>query len=118
MSSRAKPWVLGISSGFHNGAACLCHGTEIAVAIQEERLSRVKRGALARRGVPRCIQYCLEATGKTIESIDLVVECRIDPPGSEERRGKWAQNILPAHIPEIVEIPHHFGHAVSAFGTS
>jgi len=38
----AKPWVLGIAAS-HNGAACLLHGDEIVVAVQEERITRVKR---------------------------------------------------------------------------
>jgi len=40
--SRAAPWILGIAAS-HNGGACLLHGDEIAVAVQEERLLRNKR---------------------------------------------------------------------------
>src|SRR5438067_871142 len=36
-----KPWILGLASS-HNGGACVLHGNEIVVAIQEERLLRVK----------------------------------------------------------------------------
>jgi hypothetical protein len=43
---KSPPWVLGISASHKNGAACLLRGDEIAVAIQEERLTRHKRHSI------------------------------------------------------------------------
>lgn len=41
-SMSKAPWILGIGCS-HNGAFCLLHGDELVVALQEERVSRVKR---------------------------------------------------------------------------
>ena len=59
--SRAKPWILGISSASHSGAACFLHGGEIVVAMQEERLTRIKRDRLRISRPSLAIDYCLAA---------------------------------------------------------
>jgi carbamoyltransferase len=42
LTLRKEPWALGINAS-HNGAVCLLHGDRIVAAIQEERLTRIKR---------------------------------------------------------------------------
>lgn len=54
----SDPWVLGIASS-HNGGACLLHGDEIVVAIQEERLLRKKRANHPAASASLSISYCL-----------------------------------------------------------
>ena len=55
------PWILGLANNLHNGAACLIHGSKVAVAIQEERLTRIKRARLDYDKSFLCVEYCLEA---------------------------------------------------------
>jgi carbamoyltransferase len=118
--SPARPWVLGVSSGFHNGAACLLKGDEIVVAMQEERLSRIKRDSIRINEPSLAVQYCLDAVGIGVSQLDLIVDCTISLPA-----GSRPDDVLPGSLlhdagdkVEILSIPHHFGHAVSAFATS
>jgi carbamoyltransferase len=117
-----KPWILGLSSGFHNGAACLCHGDEIIVAMQEERLTRMKREPILRTRRSLAIEYCLAAANIRAHEIDLVVDCAISTPPSDtdESLAESIRVMLgsPERLPEVIRIPHHLGHALSAFYTS
>jgi carbamoyltransferase len=118
MTAAKDPWVLGISAS-HNGSACLLHGDEIVVAVQEERLTRVKRQRI--RGAEEClsIPYCLATAGIGARDLDAVVV--------SSQTGNWTQANNIARNPQLKDcvghalidrIPHHFGHAVSAFATS
>ena len=75
--SQPKPWILGLSSAFHNGAACLLHGDEIVVAIQEERLTRVKRERLRLSRPSLDIDYCLATANIQPRDLDMIVNCTI-----------------------------------------
>lgn len=55
----SKPWMLGISAS-HNGAVCLLEGDEIVVAIQEERLSRIKRDRNYGAYDSLALEYCFD----------------------------------------------------------
>src|SRR6476469_10265165 len=70
----SQPWVLGVSAS-HNGAACLLHGDRIVAAVQEERLSRVKRDRICGARPSRAIDYCLRAGGIDASQLDAVVGC-------------------------------------------
>lgn len=117
-SADRQPWILGISAS-HNGSACLLRGDQIVVAIQEERLSRFKRHRIYGRGPSLATAYCLNYAGIDPAELDLVVLCvqgrlqdeihdiALDPFLKIKSRG----------IP-VLTIPHHYGHAVSAFATS
>jgi carbamoyltransferase len=114
MSSLSSPWVLGISAS-HNGAACLLRGDEIVVAVQEERLTRVKRERIYGAQPCLAVPYCLEYAGLKPEHLSLVV---VSVQGSARE-----QNQDPRRNPlfqgcRILTIPHHYAHAVSAFATS
>src|SRR5215475_13679035 len=117
-----KPWVLGISSGYHNGAACLCHGDEIVVAMQEERLVRRKRQSIRHNQRSLAIDYCLAAANIKPEDIDLIVDCAIrdSPPDDNESLEESIHVMLGGaeRLPEVIQISHHLGHALSAFYTS
>lgn len=113
-----RPWVLGLSTGFHNGAACLCHGDEIVVAIQEERLSRIKRARLLHNRPSKAIEYCLSTANIRLRDLDLIVDCSIRELPDQPDQTPLAIFGETDRIPEVIQIPHHFGHAMSAFCTS
>ncbi|MGA9769008.1 MAG: carbamoyltransferase C-terminal domain-containing protein [Blastocatellia bacterium] len=114
----SQPWILGISAS-HNGAVCLLHGDEIVVAIQEERLSRIKRdrnyGAYTSLALEYCFDYAKILPGD-LSMVVLCVQGRTSAPNQDLTRNPYLQ-ILSNNIP-VLKISHHFGHAVSAFATS
>lgn len=63
------PYILGISAFYHDSAACLLRGGEIAGAAQEERFTRRKGDA----DFPRyAIEYCLRSAGLEVTDLDYV----------------------------------------------
>ena len=117
-STDQQPWVLGISAS-HNGSVCLLHGDEIVVAIQEERLSRFKRHRICGRGPSLATQYCLDYAGIAPVDLDLVVLC-VQGQANDELHDIYLDPFLNlrAHNVPLLTIPHHYGHAFSAFATS
>lgn len=63
-------WILGISAGFaHDASATLVRDGEIVLAVEEERLDRVKYG----KGFPhRSIDACLKTAGISLNDVDAV----------------------------------------------
>ena len=59
-------YILGISSYYHDSAACLLHDGKIIAAAQEERFSRIKHDSSFPQ---QAIQYCIEQAG--IEPLDI-----------------------------------------------
>jgi carbamoyltransferase len=118
MARDSATWVLGLSAS-HNGAACLLRDDEIVVAVQEERLSRVKRHRIYGAEPSRALAYCLGHAGITPDDLSLAVVCL----QGRARDAKHAVESNPAlrrtrgRVP-TVRIPHHLGHAMSAFATS
>jgi carbamoyltransferase len=113
-----EPWVLGISAS-HNGAVCLLKGDEIVAAVQEERLSRVKRDRIYGAEPALAITYCLTAAGIEPKDLSMVVLCIQGRARHAIHHLTQNQQLnVRAHgIPTIV-IPHHYGHALSVFATS
>jgi carbamoyltransferase len=111
-------WTLGLNLS-HNGAACLLHGDRVAVAIQEERLTRRKYDRIAGASPSLAIAYCLNEAG--IGPADLAaVGVSVQGPASDAQhdvrlnpqlRGAWPSA-------EIRVTGHHRAHAYSAFATS
>ena len=65
-----KMIILGISSFYHDSAACLLKNDNILTAVQEERFSRIKHD----QNFPiQSILYCLNSNNLTPEKIDFVV---------------------------------------------
>ena len=62
-------YVLGISAYYHDSAACLLRDGEIVAAAQEERFTRKKGDAAFPR---HAVQYCLDAAGIDIHSVEFV----------------------------------------------
>jgi carbamoyltransferase len=118
MFSDEQPWVLGISAS-HNGSACLLKGDEIVVAIQEERLCKLKRQRIYGAGPSLATPYCLSYAGIEPHELDMVVLC-VQGKSRDSRHDIRLDpflNILTHQVPTRI-IPHHYGHALSAFATS
>jgi len=112
------PWILGISAS-HNGSACLLKADEIVVAIQEERLSRFKRHRIRGAGPSTAVKYCLNYAGIEPSHLSLVV-LSVQGRAKDEihdLRREPLLNVLSHNIPTLT-IPHHYGHAFSAFASS
>lgn len=118
MPKSDSPWILGVSAS-HNGGACLLRGDELVVAIQEERLSRVKRDRVYAAETTACLAYCLDYAGIQPDELSLVV-LSVAGSASEGRNNIWRNPFLKLEQTGVSLriIPHHFAHAVSAFATS
>jgi len=114
----SEPLILGISAS-HNGAACLLRGSEIVVAIQEERLTREK-GARIRGADPSCaVAYCLEHAGITAADLSLVaISAQRSIRAVENDITLQPQLRVGFHKTPTLAVPHHLAHAASAFATS
>ena len=113
-----QPWILGISAS-HNGSACLLRGDQIVVAIQEERLTHFKRHRIYGQGPSKAVAYCLNYAGIQPSDLNLVVLC-IQGQATDKIHDITLDpflNVVTHGVPTIT-IPHHYGHAVSAFATS
>ena len=113
-----EPWILGLSAS-HNGAACLLKGSEIFVAVQEERLTRVKRQWIYGAERPLAVGYCLKFAGILPHDLSAIA---LSVTGSaRDSKHNLLVNPLVAsnkkHLRTFL-IPHHYAHAVSAFATS
>ncbi len=93
--------IVGVSSHYHDSAACLlCDGVLVAAA-QEERFSRRKNDPR----VPRnALRYCIEAGGLSITDIDCIAY--YENPLKRLERQLWAQ---------LPRIRQSAGGALSAF---
>ena len=78
--------VLGISAFYHDAAACLLRDGEIVLAVEEERLSRIKHD----HAYPeRAIAMCLEAAGIAAAEVDSVVFYEKTLPKLERQLETW-----------------------------
>ncbi|MGD2114971.1 MAG: carbamoyltransferase C-terminal domain-containing protein [Acidobacteriota bacterium] len=105
-----EPWILGFSNS-HNAAACLLRGPELVVAVQEERLCRVKRAELPADEMPLCVRYCLDCASLTPDDVDLVAGSSF--PNDFQYAG-WFE----CHWPDTLFVPHHLSHAYAVLVTS
>jgi carbamoyltransferase len=109
-----KPiYVLGTGLS-HNGSAVLLKDGKVCVAIEKERITRIKHDG---GNDTVAIQYCLDAENITIDDISLVVQCEnFTIPSRGRFKGK---RIFAGQTePKIIDISHHLAHAYSAIGTS
>jgi carbamoyltransferase len=112
------PWILGMSCS-HNGSVCLLHGDEIVVAIQEERLSRIKRHSVYGSQSSMALEHCFNYAGIQPKDLSLVVYCvqgRVRNLEQDITMNPYLR-VTSNRIPTLA-LPHHFCHAVSAFATS
>jgi carbamoyltransferase len=117
---RGEPLILGTSSAMHNGSACLLRGNSVVAAIQEERLTRVKRDCLRPGSRSLAGDDSLAAAGVRPTDLYAVVDCSIATSGEHplERVLGWPAVQAASSRLELFTIPHHLGHAYSAFCTS
>lgn len=101
--------ILGLGGSAHDFAACVVVDGEIAVAIEEERLSRKKHHTLsAFSGGWRlqCVDYCLERAGVELGDIDVVA-------GNDLIHAPILREYGATHV-----LGHHLSHAACAHFTS
>lgn len=70
-------YILGINAAYHESAACLIKDGHVVMAIEEERLNRIKHGKLSSPEMTgqlpwKSINKCLEAAGIAFEDIDHI----------------------------------------------
>lgn len=98
--------VLGLNAS-HDASACLLVDGEIAVAVPEERLSRVKH----QKGFPRrAVEYCLQAAGVTLDDVGAIV---LNEPMATDYGSMLREN-LGFRGELIVNPSHHMLHAYYA----
>jgi carbamoyltransferase len=79
-------YTLGISAFYHDSAACLLRDGEIVLAIEEERLSRIKHD----HAFPdRAVAACLERAGIGPGDVDAVVFYEKPLPKLERQLDAW-----------------------------
>lgn len=69
MDSSLNAYILGLSCGYHDSAACLLRNGEIIAAAQEERFTRIKQDA---RFPQNAIRYCLREADVDLNAINTV----------------------------------------------
>ena len=108
----SEPWILGYCAT-HNGAVCLLKGDKIIAAIQEERLTGIKRARLGRLDQSLAFRYCLEAGGIEAKDLDIIVGAYFsgDPVVGTNVVAEGGHG-------HLITIPHHFAHAAGAFALS
>ncbi len=109
---RQDVYVLGTGLS-HDGSACLLKNGEVLVAIEKERLSRIKHDG---GNDSLAIEYCLDTAG--IEFSDLRLVVQQDNFGMFAHGSEWfdGYRLLDGSVPEI-SISHHLAHAYSALAT-
>lgn len=105
-------YVLGTGLS-HNGSAVLLKNGQVAVAIEKERISRIKHDG---GNDNLAIQYCLDAEGIQLQDVDLAVQCaNFELPERAQYQGR--RLFADSNHPPLVDISHHLAHAYSAAGT-
>ncbi len=107
-------WILGLA-GSHNSGAALLKDGRVVVAVQAERLTRVKRQAVALErmdaDVGILIRYCLQAAGIDLGDLSVIATStpgRALAPAFALRPGA---SHLSRALPTFVTVPHHLAHA-------
>lgn len=132
-------YILGLSSFYHDSAACLLHDGIIVAAAQEERFTRIKHDWSFPKNA---VQYCLEKAG--IKSSDISTVVFYDKPFLKFERilethlayapksffsflkgipiwvkqKIWVKDIIARELSyngKILFPEHHMSHAASAF---
>ena len=112
----SKPvYVLGTGLS-HDGSSCLLKDGKILVAIEKERLSRIKHDGGSDL---QTVQYCLDHAGIEPADLSLVVQCANFEKDEIEKHRYKGKRLFDAslNVP-FVSISHHLAHAFSAVGTS
>jgi carbamoyltransferase len=107
-------WILGLA-GSHNSGAALIKDGKVVVAVQTERLARIKRQAIAlehmEANAGRVLGYCLRDAGIDLRDLSAIATStpgRALPPRFALRPG--SQRLVEA-LPRFITVPHHLAHA-------
>lgn len=70
-------YILGINAAYHESAACLIKDGQVVMAIEEERLNRIKHGKLSTPGTTgqlpwKAIHKCLDAANITLQDCEHI----------------------------------------------
>lgn len=112
--TRKPVYVLGTGLS-SDGSACLLKDGKICVAIEKERITRLKRDG---GNDNEAIQYCLDAEGISFKDISLIVQ---NDNFSNLDRGHQSYHGKERIIPEganVITVSHHLAHAYSVIGTA
>jgi carbamoyltransferase len=101
--------VLGLGGSSHDFGAAIVMDGALRVAIEDERLQRVKRGRIDWDSEPArdATAYCLEAAGVGLDDLDGIFCCV-----SLERPTDWID------WSRVTFVDHHAAHAAASFFTS
>ncbi len=112
--TNSPTYVLG-SGLSHDGSVCLLADGKIVLALEKERITRVKHDGGNDRAI---MAYVLDCAGITLDQVALVVQnenfgmfCSGNTVYSDEPR-------LLTDATRVVTISHHLAHAYSALGAS
>lgn len=102
-----RPWIMGIGGSDHDFSAALMQGTDIRVAIEQERLSRRKHSSAFwyEDPVGRSLEYCLQTEGIALSDLDAIVGCDTLPARVRHELKDYPLRLY----------PHHTCHAASAY---
>lgn len=120
-------YVLGLGGSLHDFSACLMKDSELVVAIEEERITRVKHAVdksllqeaivnnqiwklisrIDSNTLRNAVDYCLKYAGISMSDIDYIITTD-------------SNTYLPfvKSLDNVVTIRHHIAHAASAYFTS
>lgn len=112
----SKPvYVLGTGLS-HDGSACLLKDGRIAVAIEKERLTRVKHDG---GNDAAAMEYCLDAEGIELDDVAVVVQNALHSMFKDGNDWFRGPRLLTKGCPTpVVTISHHLAHAYGAFYSS
>jgi carbamoyltransferase len=106
-------YVLGTGLS-HDGSACLLKDGKIHVAIEKERITRIKHDGMNDLAA---VTYCLDAAGIRYSDLTLVVQNANFSNLEQNARGFHGPRLFDPQVPAVT-ISHHLAHAYSAFGAS
>jgi carbamoyltransferase len=119
--------VLGVNLS-HDRSACLVHDGKVVVAVEEERLDRIKHSEgflisgyfdrLTKTLPMKAITYCLRAADVGLDDIDLVVGNRPASDQSDLRLRRELPVKDPTRIRALPMPSHHLTHAYACYFAS
>ena len=109
-----KPiYVLGTGLS-HDGSSCLLKDGRIVVAIEKERLTRLKHDGGNDHAT---VRYCLETAGVRPDELSLVVQAaNFEKDSIQRHRYRGRRLFAPGLDVRFITLSHHLAHAWSAVG--
>ena len=109
-----KTVAMGLTNGHDRGCAIMIGG-ELSIAINEERISRIKRDMSDRLAI-KSINYCMSHLNLNWEEVDVITYTTTDV---KDVMRDQIKKMVPVEFKGTIEfIPHHMAHAYSTFGGS